>query len=89
MEQYFSNNILSAPYRNDAGNTPIVIYIALFGMMLIVTLAVPYCIIPIKDSIESVREKPLSTCDNFVWTLITNLVCLIISCVFINITTPI
>ena len=48
--------MLAAPYKTDAGNTPIPIYISLFGMVIVVTFAVPFVVLPTKDSIESVRS---------------------------------
>ena len=71
------------------GSTPIPIYIALFGMMIVVVFATPFCVLPTKDSIEEVRNKKLTNTENIV---ITFLICWLtcgISCAFQNITLPI
>ena len=57
LDRWFSDNMLAAPYHTDSGNTPIPIYISLFGMTIVVTFAVPFVILPTKDSIESVRSN--------------------------------
>ena len=56
LNRWFSDNMLAAPYHTDSGNTPIPIYISLFGMTIVVTFAVPFVVLPTKDSIESVRS---------------------------------
>ena len=87
LDKYFSDNVLSAPYRVD-GKTPIPIYIALFGMMCVVTIAAPFCILPMKDSVEEIRNKKLTPKENVMWTMIFVWTCCIISCAFRSIKTP-
>ena len=87
LDTYFSDNILSAPYQVN-GDTPIPIYIALFGMMLVVVFAAPFCVLPIKDSVEEIRNKKLTKKDNFMWTMIFVWSSCIISCAFKSIKTP-
>ena len=45
-----------APYGigSPEGKTPAVIYISLFGILIVVSFATPFCILPTKDSIEEV-----------------------------------
>ena len=81
MDEWFSDNILAAPYKVD-GKTPIPIYISLFGMMVVVTFAAPFCVLPIKDSIEEIRNKKLTQKENVMWTLIFVWSSCIISCAF-------
>ena len=60
LDDYFGKNIFAAPYhKTDSTETPVVIYICLFGMMFCVTIAAPFCVLPTKDSIEEVRNKSL------------------------------
>ena len=90
LEDYFSDNALAAPYhRKNSDATPIVIYISLFGMMLVVSFAVPFCVLPVKDSIEGVRGRKFSKMDNIFWTIIIDAIVLAISCGFLSIKTPI
>ena len=89
LDKWFSDNILSAPYQTDKGKTPIPVYISLFGMMFVVVFAVPFCILPAKDSIEEVGGKKWSNKQNYFWTLMLNLICLGISLAFNSIKTPI
>ena len=89
LESYFSDNALAAPYKNGKGDTPVPIYISLFGMMVVVTFAVPFCVLPIKDSIEEVRGRKFSAKDNLCWTVVINLSISAISMVFTKITLPI
>ena len=59
LETIFGDNILKAPYHK-AGTTdvtPIVIYISLFGMCLVVSIACPFCVLPTKDGIEEIQNK--------------------------------
>ena len=88
LDTWFSDNILSAPYQVD-GKTPIPIYIALFGMMVVVVFAAPFCVLPTKDSIEEVRNKKFNPKENVCWTLILCWTSCIISCAFKSIKTPI
>ena len=87
LDTYFSNNVLSAPYKVD-GHTPIPIYISLFGMMMVVMFATPFCILPSKDSIEEVRNRKFTPNENICWTLIMLWICCAISCAFKSIKTP-
>ena len=81
LDKYFSDNILSAPYKVD-GKTPIPIYIALFGMMLVVVFAAPFCVLPNKDSVEEIRNKKFTPKENFMWTMIFVWTSCIVSCAF-------
>ena len=90
MDQYFSDNILSAPYHKAGSDaTPVSIYIALFGMMIVVIFANPFVILPTKDSIEEVSNKKFTPKKNLCWTLVLNLIVCVISCAFESITLPI
>ena len=89
LDKYFSDNALAAPYRTSKGNTPVPIYISLFGMMVVVAFAVPFCVLPIKDSIEEVSGKKFTKKVNIFWTVIINVGICIISCVFLTIKLPI
>lgn len=82
LDKYFSDNILSAPYLTDDGKTPVVIYISLFGMMIVVVFATPFCVLPTKDSIEEVRNKKFTPKENIFWTIVLNLTVCAISCAF-------
>ena len=89
LDKMFSNNILYAPYHvKDSNDTPIVIYVSLFGMMVVVMFATPFCVLPTKDSIEEVRNKKFSKKDNIIWTQILCWVSCALSLPFISITTP-
>ena len=89
LEEWFGNNILAAPYTTSDGKTPPVIYVSLFGMMVVVVFATPFCVLPTKDSIEEVRNKKFTPKENVCWTLILCWVTCGISCAFDNITLPI
>lgn len=89
LDTYFSDNILSAPYQTSDGKTPVVIYISLFGMMIVVVFATPFCVLPTKDSIEEVRNKKFTPKENIFWTIVLNVTVCIISCAFQNIKLPI
>ena len=89
LDTYFSNNILSAPYKTPDGKTPIPIYISLFGMMVVVVFATPFCVLPTKDSIEEVRNKKFTSKENICWSLILVWSSCLISCLFLSIKTPI
>ena len=90
LDDYFGKNIFAAPYhKTDSTETPVVIYICLFGMMFCVTIAAPFCVLPTKDSIEEVRNKKFTKKDNVCWTVILTVICCAISCAFENITLPI
>ena len=87
LDTWFSDNILAAPYMVD-GHTPYPIYIALFGMMVVVVFASPFCILPTKDSIEEVRNKKFTPKENICWTFVLCWTSCIISCAFSSIKTP-
>ena len=89
LNEYFSNNVLSAPYATADGNTPIPIYISLFGMMIVVVFATPFCVLPTKDSIEEVRNKKFTPKENICWTLILVWCSCAVACAFKSIKTPI
>lgn len=79
-------NILAAPYLTKDGNTPVAIYICLFGILIVVTFATPFSVLPIKDSIEEVRGKgPFSKQENLKWTALLVAVCCILSCAVLSI----
>lgn len=89
LEDIFSNNVLSAPYKTPSGKTPVVIYISLFGMMIVVVFATPFCVLPTKDSIEEVRNRKFTRNENIMWTIILNWCACAVSCAFKSIKTPI
>mgnify|MGYP001626781333 CR=1 FL=1 len=89
LDKMFSDNVLTAPYRDKDGNTPIPIYIALFGMMIVVVFATPFCVLPTKDSIEEVRNRKFTPKENVFYTCLLMLCATILSCAFQNIKTPI
>ena len=77
-----------APYQLSNGKTPVAIYICLFGILIVVAFASPFCTLPMKDSIEEVRGKgKFSKKENIAWTLIIVMVCCAISCAFTSIGT--
>jgi len=47
---------------------PIAIYVSIFGILFVVTMAAPFCVLPTKDSIEEVRGRPFTKVENFVWS---------------------
>jgi amino acid permease len=47
---------------------PIAIYVSTFGILFVVTMAAPFCVLPTKDSIEEVRGRPFTKVENFVWS---------------------
>lgn len=74
-------NILQAPYYTPDGKTPIAIYVCLFGILLVVAFASPFCVLPMKDSVEEVRGKgKLDKKDNIFWTFLLVLLCCALSC---------
>jgi len=61
-------------------------YICLFGILIVVAFASPFCILPMKDSIEEVRGKgKLDKKQNLVWTAILVGVCCLLSCAVLSI----
>ena len=60
-EVFAKGNILQAPwYMPDSKDTPIVIYISLFGICIVVLFATPFAVLPTKDSIEEISRRPLT-----------------------------
>jgi len=47
---------------------PIAIYVSIFGILFVVTMAAPFCVLPTKDSIEEVRGRRFTKVENFVWS---------------------
>lgn len=77
---------MAAPYLTSAGNTPIAVYICLFGILIVVAFATPFSVLPMKDSIEEVRGKgPMSKQENLKWTIILVSACCILSCFVLSI----
>jgi hypothetical protein len=63
------------------GKTPIAVYICLFGILVVVAFASPFCVLPMKDSVEEVRGKgKLDKTQNIIWTFILVIVCCGLSC---------
>ena len=58
-------------------------------MMIVVIFATPFCILPVKDSIEEVRKRKLTNKENVFWTIFLNTVMLAISLAFNSIKAPI
>lgn len=49
-----------APYRNGTGadaKIPPALIVCLFGILIVVSFASPFCVLPIKDSLETVLKK--------------------------------
>jgi len=76
-------NILQAPYNidDDPTHVPVGIYISLFGLLIVVTFASPFCVLPMKDSVEDVmyKETKLDGKKNLIWTFVLVIVCMFIS----------
>lgn len=78
---FAEQNILQAPFSTPDGKTPAAIYVCLFGILLVVTFASPFCLLPTKDSIEEVLGKGKFTKQqNLKWTALIVLCCCAISC---------
>jgi amino acid permease len=64
-----------APYNAYPGSkTPVIIYTAIFSLLLVVIFATPFCVLPTKDSIEDVcgikaDGRKLSKSQNLLATL--------------------
>lgn len=72
-------NILQAPYFVN-GKTPVAMYICLFGILIVVTFASPFCVLPMKDSIEEVLGKgKLEKNQNIMYTVIICAGCSLLS----------
>ena len=57
------------------------IYICLFGILLVVAFASPFCVLPMKDSVEEVRGKgKFSKNENLFWTAVLTMSCCALSC---------
>ena len=85
---FATGNILQAPwYMPGTKDTPVVIYISLFGICLVVLFATPFSVLPTKDAIEEVSGKKITKTMNVVWTAIILLVSMGFSLLFKNLTT--
>lgn len=83
IDEWLSNSILAAPYhKKNSTETPVSVYIALFGMMVVVVFATPFCVLPVKDSIEEVSNKKFTPKMNLVWTLVICWITCALSCAF-------
>ena len=66
-----AQNILRAPYGGiEAEKPPVSIFICLYGILIVVGFASPFCVLPVKDSIEEVRSSKakLTRNENLFWT---------------------
>jgi amino acid permease len=73
-------NILQAPWADGKGKTPVAIYVCLFGILIVITFASPFCVLPMKDSIEEVRGKgKLDPKTNAIVTILICVVCSLMS----------
>lgn len=90
LDRIFSDNILKAPYHTSDSLTdiPIVIYISLFGMCIVVAIATPFCVLPMKDGLEEIRNKKFSKNENVFYTLLLAAIPAIFSIPFKSISTP-
>lgn len=86
---FLEQNILMAPYtmHNETNDLPLAIYFCLFGILIVVTFATPFTVLPCKDSIEDIRGQKLKPYENFAWTFGLILFSLITSLVLLNIGT--
>ena len=65
---------------DDPMRTPIGIYIGSFSILIVITFASPFVVLPMKDTVEEVRGKgKLDKKDNIMWTFILVFICMIIS----------
>jgi hypothetical protein len=74
-----NNMILQNDYHGN-----IVIKLCLFGMLLVVLFACPFCVLPVKDSIEEIsceKGQILSKRANLIWTFTLVSVAVIIALV--------
>jgi hypothetical protein len=78
-----------APYtlHDGSDDLPIAIYFCLFGILIVVIFATPFCVLPCKDSIEDIKGRKLVGKENFCYTLILISTSLFISMVLLNIGT--
>lgn len=77
---------MASPYLTSDGKTPVAIYICLFGILIVVAFASPFCILPMKDSIEEVRGRgPFNKKENLLWTALLVAICCILSCAVMSI----
>ena len=89
-EIFDAQNILMAPYGAGSadGQPPVVIYICLYGILIVVSFATPFCVLPTKDSIEEVRGgSRLTKKENFWYTALIVAVCCAISSAVLSIGT--
>lgn len=85
----FGDAILFAPYAMpDTGDLPVVLYISLFGMMVVVAFATPFCVLPTKDSIQDIRNKKFTPKENIVWTFVLMIIAFAFATPFTSITVP-
>lgn len=57
------------------------VYVCLFGILLVVAFASPFCVLPMKDSVEEVLGKgKFDKKQNLWWTIILVMVCCGLSC---------
>ena len=73
--------------HDEENRLPPAIYICLFGIMVVVIFATPFCVLPCKDSIEDLKGKKLVGYENFAYTLLLIGISLVISLVLLNIGT--
>jgi len=62
------NMILQNDYHGN-----LVIKLCLFGMLMVVLFACPFCVLPVKDSIEEIsckKGETLSMKANVIWTFV-------------------
>lgn len=71
----------------DPGKFPLAIYFCLFGILIVVTSATPFCVLPCKDSIEDIKGKKMVGYENFIWTLTLIIVSMLFGMAFTNIGT--
>ena len=92
LSAIFTDNILKAPYHKEgdaAGSgIPLVIYISLFGMCLVVTIATPFCVLPCKDGIEEIKNRKFTKNENIIWTIVCQTIPAVIAMPFLSISLP-
>jgi amino acid permease len=87
---FSSKNILLAPYsknRTAPGELPVPIFCCLFGILIVVVFATPFCVLPCKDSIEDITGRRLTKPENFMWSLILVAGSLLVSLILLDIGT--
>ena len=77
---------MAAPYQTLEGKTPTLIQICLFGLLVVVAFSTPFCILPMKDSIEVVCGRgKLTKKQNQILTAILVGICCILSCTVLSV----